>query len=334
MGQNKVDIGIFESPIMDTLVIKARPNYNLASPNYITNIVFTIRWPDTSAVTALTNIVSTVNSFFTINPQQSATNGGYRYQVYAMVGQKFVTWTAGQEYPILEVRVNVPGGDCTTFEISDDTYTQQTLNGKYYFEVVGSNRTGIRYQPSVSLVSKGGTVSGSEIICLGSSTSVMTLTGHSGSILGWQKKHDAFGWADIASTAGLTQYTATPDSAGTYLYRAKVRRGECDTAYAFPATITVEGYAMWNGSTDTLWNNPMNWNVCGVPTILKDAEVPVVNSGLYPSVVTDGNCKSLLIRSGAVVRLRPAGSLNVGGAVYQVPGSKGEEGEIEITRKE
>lgn len=316
-SQDKTDIGIFESSIQDTLVIKARPNFNLSSPYYITNIVFTIKWPVTSNVTQLVNITSTVNSFFNIQLQQSSTNNGYRYQVYAMVGQKFVTWTSGQEYPILEVMVNYPGGDCTTFEISNDAYTQQILNGLYYFEVVASDYTGIRYHPSVSLISVGGTVSGNETICLGSSTSVMTLSGYSGLILSWQKKHDNNGWINISGTSGQTQYFATPDSAGIYQYRAMVRRANCDIAYSTPAVITVAGYSSWNGNSDTLWSNPANWNVCGVPNLSKNAEIPQVSNNSYPSIVTAAQCKSLLIRSGATLRVRHSGSITINGSVYQ-----------------
>ena len=310
-GQDKIDIGIFESPILDTLVIKARPNYNLASPWYITNIQLTIRWPDTSNVTELIHISSTVNSTFGLNPQQYATNGGYRYQVHILLGQRFVNWTAGEEYPILEVVVDYPGGDCTEFEISADSYTIITLNGAYYFEVVASDKTGIRYEPLVSLATKGGNVTDDETICLGSMTGVMTLAGHSGSILTWQEKFEDLSWQDIAGTAGLTEYTATPSAAGTYCYRAEVQRGSCDIAHADSAVITVEGVSRWTGVIDTTWNISGNWNVCGIPIITRDAVVPVVTSEFYPSVNTAGVCKSIIIETGARVRVLPIGSLTV-----------------------
>lgn len=315
-GQDKVDIGIFESAITDTLVIKARPNFNLASPFYITSITFTIKWPESSNVTQLLNITSSVNSYFNIQLQQSSTSGGYRYQVYGMVSQKFVNWSAGQEYAIMEVKVNYTGGDCTTFEISDDVYTYNFLNGGYWFEVVGANRTGIRYVPTVSLISQGGMVSSDETICLGSSTSVMTLSGQKGTVQSWQKKHDAFGWADIAGTAGLTQYTATPDSSGTYQYRVRVQRGSCDPAFSLAAVIGVEPYSVWSGSADTTWHNPMNWNACGVPIQSRDAVVPAVPGGRYPTVVTTGTCKSLLIETGARVKVLNTSSFTVGGTTY------------------
>lgn len=309
---DKVDIGIFESPVADTLVIKARPNYNLASPWYITNITFTIRWPDTSSVTQLITISSTVNSTFSLQLQQSASNGGYRYQLYSMVGQKFVNWTAGNEYPILEVKVNYPGGDCTEFEISDDNYTRYTLNGRYWFEVVGSNKTGIRYQPSVSLVTIAGTVSPDETICLGSNTSLLTLSGHSGTVLSWQKKHDAFAWADISGTAGLTQYTATPDSSGTYLYRATVQRATCAVLHSSPATIGVERYSQWTGAVSTNWASSGNWNICGVPTITRDVIVPIVQTNNYPIIQINAYCRTIVIKTGATVTLGSSGALTVG----------------------
>jgi hypothetical protein len=312
MSQQKIDIGIFERVGLDTLVLKCRPNYNTPANYYITNIQFTIKWPESSSVTQLQNITSTVNSFYQITPQQAVTNGGYRYQVYSMVGAKNITWIANQEYPVLEVKINYPGG-CTDFEISSDTYTIYTLNGSYYISIVGSNKTGILYKPSISLQSIGGSVSGSETICLGSSTSVMTLSGHSGSILGWQKKRDAYVWRNISGTAGMTQYFSTPDSAGTYQYRARVQRSSCLEAYSTNAVIGVEARSSWRGASDTLWSNAANWNVCGVPDLLKDAEIAVAASGKYPTVTSPASCKSLVILSGARLKILKTASLNVGG---------------------
>ena len=316
ISQNKIDIGIFESAVQDTLVIRCRPNYNIPAGYYITNIQFTLKWPETSNVTQLLNISSSVNSFFQISPQQLSVNNGYRYQVYSMVGAKFVTWVAGQEYPVLEILVNYPGG-CTDLEITNDTYANFELNGGYYISVTGANKTGIRYQPTVSLLTQGGTVISGETICLGSSTSVMTLSGYSGDVLTWQKKHDNNGWANIAGTAGMSQYYSTPDSSGSYQYRAKVQRATCDTAYSAPASIIVEGLSTWNGTTDTLWNNPGNWNSCGVPIHSRDAEIPAVTTNLYPSIVTAVQCKSLTVRSGATLKILSSGNLDVNGATYQ-----------------
>ena len=310
-SQDKVDIGIFESEDPDTLVIKCRPNYNLMTPWYITNISFTIKWPESSDVTDLINITSTVNSFFNLQPQEFANNGGYNYKVYAMVGSKYVNWTAGTEYPVLELLVNVPGGDCTEFEISNDAFTLNNLNGGYWFEVVGANRTGIRYQPTVSLSTFGGSVSGDEEICLGSGTSVMTLTGYSGDVLGWQKKHDNFAWTDISGTTGLTEYSANPDSSGTYLYRARVQRGTCAIESSSPATINVIGHSEWTGDSDTDWSNINNWNICGVPDINRNVVIPQVQSDLYPVIDISASCKTLLIRNGATVTVTTAGSLDL-----------------------
>jgi hypothetical protein len=310
-SQDQVDIGIFESEDPDTLVIKCRPNYNLASPWAITNIAFTIKWPDTSDVTDLIVITSTVNSFFNLQPQQVAYDEGYIYIVYAMVGTKYVTWAAGMEYPVLELLVNEPGGDCTEFEISNDAFTLNNLNGGYWFESLGFDRTGIIYQQTASLSTAGGDVSADEEICLGSSTSVMTLTGYAGDVLTWQKKHDAFAWTDISGTAGLTEYSATPDSSGTYLYRAKVQRGTCSVEFSTPAAITVRGYSEWTGAADTDWSNINNWNVCGVPDINRDVVIPQVPTDLYPVIDISASCNTIIIRNGATVTVTASGSLDI-----------------------
>ena len=314
VAQDQIDAGIFESDNPDTLVIKARPNYDLSSPDYITNIQFTIKWSDTSAVTELITISSSVNSSFGIQQQQSANNDGFNYRVYAVVGQKYVNWTAGEEYPILELLVNSPGGDCTEFEISDDQYTINSLNGGLYFEVVGGNRTGIRYEPVVSLSTVGGAVNNDENICLGNSTSVMTLTGQSGDVLNWQQKQDAQPWQDITGTSGLTEYTATPGSTGTYLYRAVVQKGSCSVEYSLPAEILVEDLSRWRGEQDNAWDNTGNWNACGVPDINREVIIPQVPSNIYPVITVSASCKDLIIKDGATVTVEATGSLTIDNA--------------------
>jgi hypothetical protein len=186
------------------------------------------------------------------------------------------------------------------------------LHGGYWFEVVGANRTGILYQPAVSLVTIAGAVTSDEAICLGYSTSIMNLSGHSGSVLTWQKKHDNFTWADISGTAGLIQYTATPDSLGTYLYRAKVQRATCDVLFSTPATISVERYSQWTGTVSTNWASGSNWNICGVPTITRDVMIPQVPTNNYPVIQVNAYCKTILVRSGATVTLGAGGNLSVG----------------------
>ena len=65
----------------------------------------------------------------------------------------------------------------------------------------------------------------------------MTLSGHTGSVVRWEKRLDAGGWTNIANTN--TTYSETPSSAGTWDYRAVVQSGSCATAYSSNMTIVV-----------------------------------------------------------------------------------------------
>ena len=86
-----------------------------------------------------------------------------------------------------------------------------------------------------------GTVSTVQTICSGSSPSDLTLTGHTGSILNWEKATNSLftGSTTIASTSStLTGSIIGALSATTY-FRAVVQSGSCPSANSTYATITV-----------------------------------------------------------------------------------------------
>ena len=139
---NTVDIGIFSGATPDTLIIKARPVNNISSQP-MTNAQFTVKWSESSAITQLQWLFTSIGLF----PQGGVfTSNGFRYQVYGSTGGTFLNWTAGQEYIILKVKTNSSTGDCTKFEIAEDDWTLAN-NGDYYFEVIGEDYTGTRYVP-------------------------------------------------------------------------------------------------------------------------------------------------------------------------------------------
>ena len=88
-------------------------------------------------------------------------------------------------------------------------------------------------QPTV-----GGSVTGGKTqICKGSNTEKMTLSWHVGSVVKWQKSLNGGTWSDISNTT--TEYSETPDSAGSWQYRAVVKNGACNTENSKPDTIVV-----------------------------------------------------------------------------------------------
>ncbi len=91
---------------------------------------------------------------------------------------------------------------------------------------------------TVNPASVGGAVNGGTTpICLGSATGVMTLSGHTGTVVRWQRRLGAGAWTDISNTA--TTYNDTPPSAGTWQYRAEVQSGVCSSVYSTARSIVV-----------------------------------------------------------------------------------------------
>jgi hypothetical protein len=74
-------------------------------------------------------------------------------------------------------------------------------------------------------------------ICEGSSTGNMTLSGHLGSILRWQKRLNNGTWQNVSNTNAV--YSETPTAPGTWDYRVVVKNAACDSVYSNYATVTV-----------------------------------------------------------------------------------------------
>lgn len=306
VSQDVVDIGIFENPESTVFTVKARPTFTI-SGQAVTNVQLTIRWEQTSGVTSLAWLGTTVG----LVPQGEAIQaGGYNYQVYASTGGGNLNWNAGTEYTILTVAPDNQDFNCARFEIALDDWTSAN-NGDYYFEVVGEDRTGIRYEPSVNYGSEGGYVDGDTSIYLGAGTGLLTLENYNGIVLTWQRNASQSGWVDIQNTAGLGSYEEIPSPDGVYQYRARVQLGDCPPSNSVPATVVVELLAVWTGAEDTLWENFGNWNAVGVPDSFTDALVPQVTANRYPSIAGQAFTKKFTVRAGASLIIGPAGELTI-----------------------
>lgn len=89
-------------------------------------------------------------------------------------------------------------------------------------------------------VTAGGNITPNNTICNGQSTGTLTLAGHRGTILRWERSYNAGAFVAIAGTAGLTTFSEIPGSGpGTYQYRAVLQNGVCAEANSTAATITV-----------------------------------------------------------------------------------------------
>jgi hypothetical protein len=90
---------------------------------------------------------------------------------------------------------------------------------------------------TVSPASVGGSIAGTTSVCDGTNSTLLTLTGHEGSILRWE--FTLTDWTSPTTIVNtIATYTATNLTATT-LFRAVVKRGDCDEVYSSVATITV-----------------------------------------------------------------------------------------------
>jgi hypothetical protein len=70
--------------------------------------------------------------------------------------------------------------------------------------------------------------------------------------------------------------------------------------------------ATWTGNLNSNWNDPGNWDECGIPDPVRNVVIPNVSPAPFPVISTEVHCKSLLIQSGAMVTISQAGMVVVG----------------------
>jgi gliding motility-associated-like protein len=124
---------------------------------------------------------------------------------------------------------------------TSQAYTNLTASTSYRAVVQNgtcteSNATAVTI--TVTPVSIGGTVSTSATVCSGANTAILTLSGHTGSIIRWESSLDNFATAGtvLANTTTSQAYT---NLTATTSYRAVVQNGNCAEANATAATITI-----------------------------------------------------------------------------------------------
>lgn len=77
--------------------------------------------------------------------------------------------------------------------------------------------------------------------------------------------------------------------------------------------FVAEGHLYtWTGSISNAWNDPGNWNACGIPDITRHVIIPDVSPGSFPVITGAASCKSIKIQTGATLSVGPTGSITVG----------------------
>ena len=171
----------------------------------------------------------------------------------------------------------------------------------------------------------GGSITGgSTPICQGSSTGTMTLSGHTGSVVKWQKQVNGGGYSDIVNSA--TTYSEVPSSAGTWDYRAVVQNGSCTSVDSGVTTVTVSPASVGgtiagsatvctgtnstvltlSGNTGaiTRWESSLD-NFATAGTSIANTTITLTATNLtattyYRAVITSGSCAAVNSASATV----------------------------------
>ena len=145
-----------------------------------------------------------------IDDWESSTDGGI---TWSSLGNTSASYTYNNLTATTAYRVIVSNGTC-----GNDT----------------SNSVTITVDPAVV----GGTLSGTATVCASSNAGSITLSGETGSVVGWETStDDGLTWTNLANLTNTQSYT---DLATTTWYRAEVQSGTCGNAYSNIAIITVD----------------------------------------------------------------------------------------------
>ncbi len=92
---------------------------------------------------------------------------------------------------------------------------------------------------TVDPTSVGGTVSGGASVCTGTNSTILTLSGHTGSITKWQYSTVSDFSSAVTDVVNATTTLTASNLTATRYYRAVVTSGSCSAAYSSTATVTV-----------------------------------------------------------------------------------------------
>ncbi len=180
---------------------------------------------------------------------------------------------------------DIPGATDVTYQ--PDALTQTT---HYRLKQTSASSCGTLITDTVTItvfpLTEGGAVSGGTQVCYGTNSTLLTLSGHTGSVAKWQNSTDGTSWNDIPGTTGTT-YTAVNLTEDTW-YRAVVQSGVCSNVPSDSTRITIitgmsiSGYARY-------YNNPLT-PLNGLKILLKEGSnaIDSVNTDMAGHYAFDG----------------------------------------------
>jgi hypothetical protein len=192
-------------------------------------------------------------------------------------------------------------------------YTATNLSATTYYRVVVTSgvctsATSASVTVTVNTVSVSGSISGATTVCPGTNSTLLTLSGNTGTIQ-WQSSLDNSVFNNIGG-ATLSTYTALNLVVPTY-YRVVVSNSPCASVNSNSVLVNVFTATSWTGNVDSDWSNPANWN-CGIPSATFDADIPSGRPN-YPIDPAAVDVKNLTLANGASLTLGAATILSVYG---------------------
>ncbi|QBZ96583.1 T9SS sorting signal type C domain-containing protein [Flavobacterium sangjuense] len=204
------------------------------------------------------------------------------------------------------------GGLGTQAIVSPPTSSAGTIN--YTVTVKDSNGITITDNANVLVfpTTVGGNVTGGTSICPGSTSGVLSLSGHTGTITRWESSVSPFtSWTPITNTA--TTFTSNPLTATTQ-FRAVVQNGACNEVYSGATTVTIATttWTITAPATTPAWDN-------GTPTATTTAVIATAftsgGAGITACSLTVTNNATVIISSGDTVNLNGAMTVAAGSLV-------------------
>lgn len=257
-----------------------------------------------------------------------------------------LSYTINAGAPVTDVAVSFPSfASNTTVSYTFTVPANLSAPGSYTFtaystltapmDINTTNDAVTGYVVTSTALSVGGTVAGGTNVCIGANAGVLTLSGHTGSVLNWEYSTDGgTTWISISNTSTSQSYLniTVPTR-----YRANVQNGVCAATTSTPAIMTIDpttvggtvsgtatvcsginGATMtsgggrvgailkWQFSTDggATWTDIAN-------TTTTQAYLNLVTTTRYRVQVQSGSCATAF-SSAAIITVNPP---SVGGAV-------------------
>ncbi|TAM57128.1 MAG: T9SS type A sorting domain-containing protein [Rhodanobacter sp.] len=205
----------------------------------------------------------------------------------------------------------------TPTETGEFTYTVQTTGDCGQTSIDGN----VQIDPEVS----GGNLTYSYTVACSPASGTVTLSGETGTILGWESSINGTSWSAISNTTHSQNFTVN----NTTYFRAKVDGGACGIALSNAVLIGVHN--LWTGTTSSDWNDGTNWSDGNVPSpSCPDVVIPggtphqpILGSGM-------ATINNLEIQNGAVLTINNNANIQIAGTINNSGLLDAKEGTVEL----